>query len=103
MLGAVLCGLCQGAWLSIALTFIADQDDPADVPGVSALAQGGGYLLAACGPLALGMLYQLTAGWIAPAGFLVSTLVAVLVLALWLSRSARRRRTASALPNRSLE
>ncbi|WP_176451704.1 MFS transporter [Enemella dayhoffiae] len=60
VIGALLCGLCQGVLLPVALTFIAHQPNPADVPATSAIAQGGGYLYAAAGPVLLGWLYAVT-------------------------------------------
>lgn len=58
--GAIICGFGQGVCLSMALTFIAHQPNPADVPGLSALAQGAGYLIAAAGPVIFGFLYDAT-------------------------------------------
>jgi CP family cyanate transporter-like MFS transporter len=60
--GAIICGLGQGICLSMALTFIAHQPNPADVPALSALAQGAGYLIAATGPVLFGFLYARTGG-----------------------------------------
>lgn len=60
LLGAAICGLAQGLCLAMALTFIAHQHNPADVPAMSALAQGVGYLFAAVGPVLLGYLFSLT-------------------------------------------
>jgi CP family cyanate transporter-like MFS transporter len=56
-IGVLLCGLCQGPALAVALSAIAGQVEPADVPATSAIGQGVGYLLAACGPVAIGALY----------------------------------------------
>lgn len=85
--GTVLCGLCQGVLLAVALTFIAHQRDPADVPAVSALAQGVGYALAAIGPLVLGALYSATGGWGVPMGFMVVGYVGAAASAAWVSRA----------------
>lgn len=60
--GAIICGLGQGICLSMALTFIAHQPNPADVPPLSAVAQGAGYLIAATGPVLFGFLYAQTGG-----------------------------------------
>ncbi|MDO5711257.1 MAG: MFS transporter [Micrococcales bacterium] len=79
-IAALICGLCQGAGFSIALTFIADQPDPHDVPAISALAQGVGYLLAALGPVAVGALYAATTGWLAPNSLIAAMVVALIVL-----------------------
>lgn len=87
--GTVLCGLCQGVLLAVALTFIAHQRHPADVPAVSALAQGVGYGLAAIGPLVLGALYARTGGWGVPMVFMVLSYVGSAVAATWVSRAER--------------
>lgn len=60
MVGAAICGLAQGLCLAMALTFIAHQRNPADVPAMSALAQGVGYLFAAAGPVLVGYLFSVT-------------------------------------------
>jgi CP family cyanate transporter-like MFS transporter len=54
---------------------------------LSALVQGWGYLLAAAGPLLIGLLHQLTGGWSVPLAGALGTLV-VQQLAGW--RSAHR-------------
>lgn len=85
--GTLVCGLCQGVLLAVALTFIAHQRNPADVPAVSALAQGVGYALAALGPLVLGALYSATGGWGLPMGVMVVGYVGAAVTAIWVSRA----------------
>lgn len=80
VLAALLCGLCQGAGFSIALTFIADQPDPHDVPAVSAMAQGLGYLAAALGPMGLGAVYEATGSWWWPDLLVVAAALVVLVV-----------------------
>lgn len=79
-IAALLCGICQGAGFSIALTFIADQPDPHDVPAVSALSQGIGYLLAAVAPVAIGGLHEATSGWLVPDAVIAAMVVALIVL-----------------------
>lgn len=80
LIGTLICGLTQGAGFSIALTFIADQPDPHDVPAVSALAQGIGYLAAAAGPVALGILHEATDGWLWPDVLLAGTVLVLVAL-----------------------
>lgn len=75
--GTVMCGLTTGACLAVALTLIAHQPNPADVPAVSALAQGGGYLWAALGPVLMGALYA----W--AGGFGLGLVVLMVLLAAW--------------------
>ncbi len=78
--GAAASGLCQGVALAGALTFIAHQRRPEDVAAVSTLAQGGGYLLAAAGPVALGALVARTGSFV-PGNLTLIVLVAVMTLA----------------------
>ena len=80
LIGTLICGLTQGAGFSIALTFIADQPDPHDVPAVSALAQGIGYLAAAAGPVALGLLHEASDGWLWPDALLAVTVLVLVAL-----------------------
>lgn len=80
LIGTLICGLTQGAGFSIALTFIADQPDPHGVPAVSALAQGIGYLAAAAGPVALGLLHEASDGWLWPDALLAVTVLVLVAL-----------------------
>ena len=55
--GAILLGLGQGGSFSLALTLIVLRSGNAKIAGeLSALAQGGGYTLAAMGPFAVGLM-----------------------------------------------
>lgn len=55
--GAILLGLGQGGSFSLALTLIVLRSGNSKIAGeLSALAQGGGYTLAAMGPLAVGLM-----------------------------------------------
>ncbi|OYO20254.1 MFS transporter [Enemella evansiae] len=87
LLGAVVGGISQGVLLPIALTFIAHQPRPADVPGASAIAQGGGYLYAAAGPVLLGWLYSATGGFTAGLFVLVGLMVLFAVAGVFVSRA----------------
>lgn len=74
-LWAVLIGTGQGACFPLALTLIVLRGpDSALTTALSTLTQGGGYLIAACGPLAVGAVHDLTGSWTAA--------VAVLAVAL---------------------
>lgn len=77
---ALVAGVSQGAGFSIALTFIADQPDPHDVPAISALAQGVGYLAAAVGPVAIGALHEATGSWFWPDMVIVAVVLFVALL-----------------------
>lgn len=90
VVGTVLAGLCQGALLSTALTFIAHQEDPADVPAVSALAQGIGYGLAALGPVVMGALYGGVGTWVLANSLLGLVLVVLAGLGFWIARREYR-------------
>jgi CP family cyanate transporter-like MFS transporter len=63
----VLLGLGQGAALSLALLMIVLRagDDQTTAP-LSSMAQGFGYLLAATGPLVVGLLHAATDAWTVP-------------------------------------
>lgn len=65
-LWAVLYGLGTGAAFPLAMTLVLVRSrDAAQTGRLSAAAQSLGYLLAASGPLAVGVLHELTDGWTA--------------------------------------
>ncbi|MDQ6729080.1 MAG: MFS transporter [Actinomycetota bacterium] len=67
VLWAALLGLGTGATFPVALVLIGLRSrDPATTPQLSAAVQGTGYLIAAGGPLAFGLLHQLTGSWEVP-------------------------------------
>jgi CP family cyanate transporter-like MFS transporter len=73
----LLLGLGQGASLGLALYFtMARTGDPVTAASLSAFAQGVGYLVAAAGPLLIGLLHSMTGGWTVP----VVTLLAIFCL-----------------------
>ncbi|WP_254549951.1 CynX/NimT family MFS transporter [Catellatospora tritici] len=59
---------------------------PQGVVALSAFAQSTGYLIAALGPLVVGVLYELTGGWTLPLGFLVGAAVVQAVAGLAAAR-----------------
>ncbi|WP_051581507.1 MFS transporter [Pseudonocardia acaciae] len=66
-LWSVVLGLGGGACLVLALAFLGLRASDADGAGaLSAMAQSIGYLLAAAGPVAFGLLYTVGSGWQAP-------------------------------------
>jgi CP family cyanate transporter-like MFS transporter len=78
-LWAVLLGLGQGASIALALLFIALRSpDPLTTTSLSALAQSIGYVLAATGPVAVGLLRQATGGWTVPLLVITGVLIAQL-------------------------
>ncbi|WP_435874830.1 CynX/NimT family MFS transporter [Nonomuraea dietziae] len=63
----IVLGLGQGASLALALLIITLRaPDPSSVTALSAVAQSVGYVLAALGPLVIGLLRQATGGWTVP-------------------------------------
>ena len=69
-----LFGISQGAALSIALLLmVLRAPDPVTAARLSSMAQAGGYLIGAAGPLVMGLLYTATGGWTAPMVFLLVT------------------------------
>lgn len=82
---SVVLGLAQGAAFGLALTVFGLRSPDSDTTAaLSGMAQGGGYLIAAAGPLLIGLLHDITGGWTAPlvlllactAGWLISGLLA---------------------------
>ena len=69
----LLLGAGCGGTFSLALILIVQRaQTPSQVPQLSALAQGVGYLLAASGPFVFGALHDHTRQWTAPLWFLVT-------------------------------
>lgn len=63
----ILLGAGQGASLALALLLITLRaPDPASVTALSAVAQSVGYVIAALGPLLVGVVHQITGGWTVP-------------------------------------
>jgi len=84
----IILGLGQGAALSLALLMIvlrAADDETA--PRLSSMAQGFGYLLAATGPLAMGLMHAATGSWDLALVLLVGLCGVELVVGLAAARS----------------
>ena len=79
----VLLGFAQGAGISLGLTLfvLRTRSAPASAE-LSGMAQTVGYLVAALGPLTVGVLHSATGGWTAPMIELLA-MVAVLLVAGW--------------------
>lgn len=61
---AILMGLASGAAFSICIVFFQKRtDDPRDTADLSGMAQAGGYVLAAIGPVGIGILQQRTGSY----------------------------------------
>ncbi|MGW1676750.1 CynX/NimT family MFS transporter [Saccharopolyspora sp. NPDC002376] len=73
----VLLGLAQGAAFGLALTVIGLRSPDSDTAAaLSGMAQGGGYLIAATGPLLIGLLHDLAGNWTVPLALLLACCVA---------------------------
>jgi CP family cyanate transporter-like MFS transporter len=85
----LLLGLAQGAALGLGIFFMmARAPGPVAAASLSAMAQGWGYLLAAIGPLAVGLLHASTGGWDIPVGLLLALCAAELAAG-WLAARDR--------------
>ncbi|MFF5176770.1 CynX/NimT family MFS transporter [Micromonospora sp. NPDC000316] len=74
LLWVALLAIGQGAFPMI-LTAIGLRSRTAEgTVALSAFAQSTGYVIAALGPLMVGILYEVTGGWTAPIGFLLAAL-----------------------------
>lgn len=72
----ILLGIGQGSSFPLALTILVLRaPSPESTTQLSSMAQTIGYLLAATGPLIVGLLHSETDGWTAPLLFLLATLV----------------------------
>lgn len=88
--GAILLGLGQGGSFSLALTLIVLRSGNAKIAGeLSALVQGGGYTLAALGPLLVGLMIDADVSIQGIAGLLLVTLAFAAVLAMLAGRQQR--------------
>ena len=84
---ALLLGFGQGSSLGLAIFFtMARAPDPVIAASLSGFAQSSGYLIAAAGPLAVGVLHTATGGWTIP----VLALIGALCLQLWAGLLAGR-------------
>jgi CP family cyanate transporter-like MFS transporter len=76
LLWILLLGLGQGAAFPLGLTLVVLRTaDPAVTARLSAMAQSGGYLLAALGPFLVGALHDVTDSWTASLSLLLVLLV----------------------------
>ncbi|MEO3808611.1 MFS transporter [Sphaerisporangium sp. B11E5] len=65
----VVLGVGQGASLALALLIITLRaPDPTSVTALSAVAQTAGYVIAALGPLLIGLVHEIAGGWTVPLG-----------------------------------
>jgi MFS transporter, CP family, cyanate transporter len=87
VLWAVLYGLGTGAAFPLAMTLVLVRSrDVAQTGRLSAAAQSLGYLVAASGPLAVGLLHEATGGWTAGLVLLFAVLIGQLLVGLVAAR-----------------
>jgi MFS transporter, CP family, cyanate transporter len=68
LIWTIIGGVAQGAGIALALTLVVLRArDSAVANGLSAMMQLLGYLIGASGPVVVGVLYEITGSWIAPA------------------------------------
>jgi CP family cyanate transporter-like MFS transporter len=73
LIWVTLFGISQGAALSLALLLmVLRAPDPDTAARLSSMAQAGGYLIGAAGPLVMGLLYTATGSWTGPLAFLLA-------------------------------
>jgi CP family cyanate transporter-like MFS transporter len=99
---AFVLGLGQGAGFALALAFIGLRAGDAQVTArLSGMAQGIGYLIAATGPFAFGILHDLTGGWNVPVGLAIAVAVLEIIPGLAAGRARTIRHVpAEAAPSR---
>lgn len=95
-LWVVILGLGQNAAFPLALTLIVLRGG-SHTPGLSTLAQSVGYLVAALGPLVIGIVHDVSGSWTPPLIVLLSLLAPQLVVGL----AAARNRTVAAASGRA--
>ncbi|GAA5504142.1 putative transporter YycB [Deinococcus xinjiangensis] len=84
LLWVLLLGMAAGSAFPLALYLVAHRARSAgEVPQLSAVAQGFGYLFAACGPFVFGALHDQTHSWQGPLLLLLGMVVLVFVLGWW--------------------
>lgn len=72
-------GIASSSNFAMALTFLSIRAKSAkDAADLSGMAQSVGYILAASGPILIGYIYDVTAGWTIPLGSLVLITVAII-------------------------
>lgn len=85
----VLIGVAQGGAISLALSFIVLRAPSSErAAELSAMAQSVGYLLAALGPVAMGLLRDATGNWQVPLAVMAAVLLPELVSGLGAARPA---------------
>ncbi|WP_297609598.1 MFS transporter [Nocardia sp.] len=89
VLWAVLCGLGMCSFPLVLSVIGKSGSSAAETTALSSLSQSLGYLLAAVGPFAIGLLHSSSSGWTLPMAVLLMTAIAQLVVGLALSGARR--------------
>lgn len=83
----ILCGLSSGASLGVSLSLFSLRARTHEgASALSGMAQSGGYLIAAAGPIAFGALLSASGGWLAPLLLVGVVLVGQLVVGVLVGR-----------------
>ncbi|NYE09755.1 CynX/NimT family MFS transporter [Actinomadura citrea] len=83
----VIIGIGTGSAFPLAFTLLSLRSPtPAAAASLSGMAQTGGYLLAGTGPLAVGVLHEVTGGWNVPLALLLVLVVPEVVVGLLAAR-----------------
>ena len=86
-LPVILCGICGGACITYpSMLFGLRTRSSRDSSSVSGIAQSAGYVVAATGPVAVGAIHDLTAGWDGGIAFLVCISATLVVLGYLIGR-----------------
>jgi CP family cyanate transporter-like MFS transporter len=87
LLWVILCGLSSGASLGVSLSLFSLRARTHEgASALSGMAQSGGYLIAAAGPIAFGALVSVSGGWLAPLVLVGLVLVGQLALGVLVGR-----------------
>ncbi|MCL6454896.1 MAG: MFS transporter [Alicyclobacillus sp.] len=90
VLACILVGLAQGASISLSLTLLGLRSSNAvQAAELSGMAQSVGYLLAASGPLLVGLLNDASRGWSVPLWFLIAVDAVLLMAGLGAGRDQK--------------
>ena len=83
----ILCGLASGASLGVSLSLFSLRARTHEgASALSGMAQSGGYLIAAAGPILFGALLSVSGGWLAPLVLVGLVLIGQLVVGLLVGR-----------------
>ena len=86
VLWVALLALGQGAFPFVLAMIGMRARTPQGIVALSTFAQSAGYLIAALGPLVVGILYEFTGAWTLPLGFLLAAAVAQALVGLAIAR-----------------